>query len=289
MTEKNYRFNISIKLGILSLTVNTVLFVIKYYVGHKDQSLAITADAWHTLSDSVSSIILIVSVLLTNRPRTEKHPFGYGRIEHIGALIVGALLVYIAINFISQAYDSLVSKDKTTFSTLAWVVTIVSIALKEVLARITYVQGKKIDSSILIADAWHHRSDALSSLVILTGLIFNKAFWWIDAALSLIVSILIIKVAIDIFKSELTSLVGKSTPKDLEDKIKSTIVKRYNTDYNIHHILLHEYGYHREMSCHIALNPEISLQEAHKICTNIEDCIKQEFGIVLTIHPEPKQ
>ncbi|MFV0507583.1 MAG: cation diffusion facilitator family transporter [Bacteroidales bacterium] len=287
MTKKDHRYKISMKLGLLSLIANTLLFAIKYYVGHKDQSLAIMADAWHTLSDSASSIILIASIWLAKRPHNDKHPFGYGRVEHIGALFVGVLLVYIGISFISQAYESFVSKKETTFGVGAWIVTILSVFIKEILARITYRQGKKVDSSILIADAWHHRSDALSSLIILVGLLFNNMFWWIDSALSLVVSVMIIKVSIDIFKTEFTSLVGKSISQELEEEIITSIRKHYDTDYSIHHILLHSYGYHREMSCHISLSPSMTLKEVHVICTKLEAYVKEEFGISLTVHPEP--
>ncbi|MFV0345754.1 MAG: cation diffusion facilitator family transporter [Bacteroidales bacterium] len=287
MVKTNNRFSVGIKLGMLSLITNVVLFVFKYYVGYKDNSLAITADAWHTLSDSISSLILIISVWLSKRPRNDKHPFGYGRIEHLGAIVVGALLFYIGINFIFQAYESFINKEKTFFSIGAWIVTIISIVFKELLARITLKQGKKVNSGILVADAWHHRSDALSSLVILIGLIFNSMFWWIDAVLSLIVSLLILKVAVDIFKSEITSLVGKSASEELQTAIRQALDNNFNTDFCIHHFLLHEYGYHREMSCHITLPPDTSLEKTHEICTNIEKCIEREFEITLTVHPEP--
>lgn len=274
--------------GWISIIGNTLLFVLKYWAGIVTGSLALIADAWHTMSDTISSVIVLIAGRVSRKPADNDHPFGHGRAEHIAAIIIGVLLAIIAFDFIVGAIEKLGTREKTIFGTIALIATIVSIISKEAMAQYAFWAARKVDSSILKADGWHHRTDALSSVVILVGILFGKYFWWTDAVLSFIVALMIGWASYEILSKEITSLLGESPNEDLLISIHETAQKTTNQQLHLHHIHLHNYGQHSELSCHIKLPPDMSLHEAHDICSKVEMAILEKFGYISTIHPEPK-
>jgi cation diffusion facilitator family transporter len=276
-----------IREGWLSIFTNIILFGLKYWAGIITGSIALIADAWHTLTDSVSSVIVLVGGKISRKPADDDHPFGHGRAEHIAAMIIALLLALVAFDFIMSAIEKFGTREKTEFGVIAWTVTIISILVKELLAQYAFWAAKKTGSSILKADAWHHRTDALSSVVILAGLAVGKYFWWTDAVLGFIVAIMIGYASYEILSKEIKSLLGESPSQELLLSIRETAQKVDKMPLHLHHIHLHNYGNHTEMSCHIKLPPQMSLDEAHEICTKIEAIIEKEFGYISTIHPEP--
>uniref|UniRef100_UPI003216D6BA cation diffusion facilitator family transporter n=1 Tax=uncultured Draconibacterium sp. TaxID=1573823 RepID=UPI003216D6BA len=276
-----------IREGWISIVANTILFGLKYWAGIVTGSLALIADAWHTLTDSVSSVIVLIGGKISQKPADNDHPFGHGRAEHIAAIIIGVLLAIVAFDFVLGSIEKFNSREKTNFGTIAWVVTIVSIVAKEALAQYAFWAAKKTNSSILKADGWHHRTDALSSVIILAGIAVGKYFWWTDAVLGFIVAIMIAYASYEILSKEITSLLGEQPSDELLRSIRETVQKECDIPLHLHHIHLHDYGNHTEMSCHIKLPPQMSLEQAHEICTKIESVIKSNFGYITTIHPEP--
>ncbi|MCK5729472.1 MAG: cation transporter, partial [Draconibacterium sp.] len=268
--------------GWLSIIGNIFLFVLKYWAGIVTGSIALIADAWHTLSDSVSSVIVLIGGKISQKPADEEHPFGHGRAEHIAAIIIGVLLAIVAFDFIVSSIEKFGTHEKTVFGTIAWIVTIVSILVKEGMAQYAFWAAKKANSSILRADGWHHRTDALSSVVILIGIAVGKYFWWTDAVLGFIVAIMIGYASFEILSKEIKSLLGERPSDDLLLSIRETAQKACKTKLHIHHIHLHNYGNHTEMSCHIKLPPEMQLNEAHEICNTVELAIKEKFGYIST-------
>lgn len=273
--------------GWLSIFVNLSLFVLKYWAGMVSGSLALIADAWHTLTDSVSSVIVLVGGLVSRKPADREHPFGHGRVEHISAIIIGVLLAIVAFDFVVGAIEKFKNHEIATFGTVAWIVTIVSIISKEAMAQYAFRAARITQSSILKADGWHHRTDALSSLIILFGIFIGNYFWWIDSVLSFIVALMIGWASYEILSKEIKALLGVKPSEELLKNIKKTGEKVCKMEIHLHHIHIHDYGNHTELSCHIKLPPEMSLVEAHKICTKVEKAINKEFGFVATIHPEP--
>ncbi len=276
-----------IREGWFSIFANLILFGLKYWAGIVTGSIALIADAWHTLSDSISSVIVLIGGKISRKPADHDHPFGHGRAEHIAAMIIGIMLAIVAFDFVLGAIEKFDTREKTQFGTIAWVVTIVSILAKEVLAQYAMWGYRKTGSSILKADGWHHRSDSLSSVVILIGIAVSPYFWWTDAALGFIVAIMIGWASYEILSKEIKSLLGESPSEELIQSIQETIERNCKHQLHLHHIHLHNYGNHTEMSCHIKLPPEMSLEEAHEICTKVEAVVKKEFGYISTIHPEP--
>lgn len=273
--------------GWLSIAGNIFLFGLKYWAGIATGSLALIADAWHTLSDSVSSVIVLIGGKISRKPADHDHPFGHGRAEHIAAIIIGVLLAIIAFDFVVGAVNKFISREQTTFGLIAWIATIISILAKEGMAQYAFWAAKKTNSSILKADGWHHRTDALSSVVILVGIAVGNYFWWTDAVLSFIVALMIGWASYQILASEITSLLGESPSEDLLLSIRQTTQDEFDEPLHLHHIHIHNYGRHTELSCHIKLPPEMSLHDAHEICTKVEKIIMNKFGFVSTVHPEP--
>jgi cation diffusion facilitator family transporter len=273
--------------GWLSIIGNIFLFGLKYWAGIVTGSLALIADAWHTLSDSVSSVIVLIGGKISHKPADEEHPFGHGRAEHIASIIIGVLLAIIAFDFVLGAVDKFISRDETTFGLFAWIATIVSILVKEAMAQYAFWAAKKAKSSILKADGWHHRTDAISSVIILTGIAVGNYFWWTDAVLSFIVALMIGWVSYKILSSEIKSLLGEKPSDELLFSIRETTQNEFKEPIHLHHIHIHNYGRHSELSCHIKLPSEMPLNEAHEVCSKVENIILEKFGFMSTVHAEP--
>ncbi len=287
MSNQNHQY--IVREGWISIVTNLLLFGLKYWAGLVSGSIALIADAWHTLTDSVSSMIVLIGGKLSNKPADEEHPFGHGRAEHIAAVIIGVLLAIVAFDFILSSVEKFTSREAGNFGTIAIVVTIISIVGKEALAQYALWGYRKTKSSMLKADAWHHRTDSLSSVVILIGILVGKYFWWIDALLALIVALMIAYASYEILSKEIRSLLGERIDPELIQAIKVDIDGLLEREVYIHHFHLHQYGQHNELSCHIKLPATMSLNEAHAICTRIENRIKEKFDMVTTIHPEPQE
>ena len=279
--------------GILSVVVNAVLFGIKFWAGLVTGSIALIADAWHTLSDSLTSVFVIFSVKLSSRKPDKEHPFGHGRWEQISSIFIAFILGIIAYDFFINSIDRLINPDdydKVIFGTLAIVVTVSSIVVKELLAQCAFYIGKKTDNVIVKADGWHHRSDSLSSVVVLIGIIitkFTSQLWWMDGALGIFCALAIFFAAFQIMKESISKLLGEEPEKDLTEKLSDEIKKLYSNDLAIHHIHLHNYISQKEITLHIRLDKNMTIEDGHKIASVVEDMIKEKFNMIATIHIEP--
>lgn len=275
--------------GFLSIIVNTSLFIFKIWVGTKSHSISMVADAWHTLSDTFTSIVVIFGFWISAQPKDEQHPFGHGRAEIIAAIIIGTLLAVVGFNFIIDSINNLKNRISANFSIIGLVVFGLSALIKEVLASFSIWAGKKIQSRSLIADGWHHRSDALASIVIVIAAIIGKYLWWIDSALGIIVSILILYTAFDIAKEASNSLLGEKADNLLVDKLNEIIHNIMPELGDAHHIHLHRYGDHLEITLHIRMDKNLDVQSAHDIASLIENKIREELKAEATIHIEPEK
>ncbi|MFV0590969.1 MAG: cation diffusion facilitator family transporter [Draconibacterium sp.] len=285
VTDERKKYNL--RAGWLSIIGNIVLSGFKYWAGISTGSLALVADAWHSISDVITSAIVLIGGKISRKPADSDHPFGHGRAEHIASIMIGVILALVAFDFIISGIEKFGTREHTHYSTLAWIAIITSIVVNELMTQYSFWAGKKIKSTMLIADGWHHRTDALSSIIVLIGVALGSSFWWTDAVLSIIVALLIGYASYEILSKEITSLLGESPSEELLVSLSETAQRSSSVPLYIHHINLHNYGHHTEMSCHIKLPPEMSLEEAHEICTGIEKIIKKEFGYITTVHPEP--
>ncbi|MGD2090683.1 MAG: cation diffusion facilitator family transporter [Candidatus Aminicenantes bacterium] len=273
--------------GWLSIVINVLLFGLKYWAGIVTHSVAIIADAWHSLSDSLSSIVLLVGVKAATKPADKKHPFGHGRVELIASIIIGFLLVIVGFNFFMEAISKLSKHETADFGTFAVVVVAVSVVLKEGIAQFSFWASRQTGSQVLKADGWHHRSDAISSLVILAGIFSGKYFWWIDGVLGILIAVLILYAAYDILKEGINPLLGEHPDEELVSRIKEIADRFAPSAVDAHHIHCHCYGRHRELTFHIYLDGTMSLNDSHAIADKIETTIRKELDIEATIHVEP--
>ncbi len=271
----------------LSIATNLVLFLLKLWVGLLTNSVAIIADAWHTLSDSISSIIILVGIKISEKKANKKYPFGFGRVDIIASIILGILLSVVGFEFMIKGIKSLLNKDVANFGWLAIVVTIISILVKEAMAQFSFWSAKKTGKKSLKADAWHHRSDALSSLLILIGIFISKYFWWIDGLLGIILALIIFYTAFEILKDNILSFLGESPDDKLIGKLKIIANKEAKFDTALHHVHIHNYGNHTEITFHIVLPAKMTIEQAHKITENIEQQISNELDMIATIHIDP--
>jgi cation diffusion facilitator family transporter len=282
MNSKKYIY----REGFVSIFVNTLLFALKLWAGIVSNSVALTADAWHTLSDSISSIVVIGGAKLSSQKADSKHPFGHGRWEYISTFLISIFLGIIAFEFFKDAVEQFKNQESANYGTVAIVVTCISIVGKELLAQYAFYIGRKTGDSSVKADAWHHRSDALSSFVVLGGIFLQDVFWWIDSALGVIVALVILQTAYKIVKDAISKLLGEDLSTQQMEHINNIISSVYDERIEAHHFHFHNYGKHQELTFHIRLDPDITIAEGHKITTDIEMAIEANMEIDTTIHVE---
>lgn len=273
--------------GAIAIVGNVGLFVLKYWAGIVSGSIALMADAWHTLSDSISSVVVILGAKLASKKPDKDHPFGHGRWELVSSIIIAMLLVLIAIGFIVDSMEQLRIKGSANFGTLAIVVTVISVVMKEVMAQYAFFLARKSGSSTVKADGWHHRTDALSSLVILIGILLKDYFWWIDGVLGLLVSLMLIYAAYEILMEAVHKILGEEPGEELIEEIRQIISSLYDYDLHPHHFHIHNYISSKELIFHIKIDGRLSVEEGHAIADAIEEEIRKKLSIVPTIHMEP--
>lgn len=272
-----------------SLLGNSLLFIVKYWVGVVSGSLALQADAWHTMSDTLSTIVVMVGLRVSRKPADDTHPYGHGRYELVATVVVGLMLAVIAFYFIQEGILQLVNHKSATFGTAAIVVTILSIVVKEALAQVAFRAAKKSGLASLKADGWHHRSDALSSVVVLGGILAGRYLWYVDGVLGISVGVLILYVGYTTIRDAASTIAGERPPALLHDSIVAHLKGAY-PELNLapHDFRWHNYVRTQEITFHIALPAGMTVQQSYDIISSLEKSIYQNLGIYTTIHVEPE-
>jgi len=274
--------------GWLSVALNTALFLAKYGVGTASGSVAVVADAWHTLSDSLTSLVLLAGFWIAGRRADREHPFGHGRAEAIGSIVICSLLAVVGIGFLKESAARLWQMRAARFGAAAVGILLASTVLKEALARYSIFAGRRLKSSSLIADGWHHRSDAIASGLIAAGALLGGRIWWLDGAMGIGVSLLILWVAFDLLMHTASALLGEAPSAEFKAHIRSLIGQAVPAASRIHHLHLHRYGDHSELTLHLRLPGDMDLRGAHEIASRAEEAIRRQTGIEATIHAEPE-
>lgn len=273
--------------GVVAIVVNVSLFFLKLWAGIVSGSVALMADAWHTLTDSVSSLIVLVGAHLSAKKPDKKYPFGYGRWEQVASVFIAVILALVAFDFLLKAVEGFQQKREASFGVLAITVTVVSILAKEGLARYAFYLSRRSGNLMVKADAWHHRSDALSSILILLGIALSPFFWWIDSLLAAVIAMFLFYAVFTILKESVNAMIGKKPSPELHESVCQIIRETAEDALSPHDFLLHEYGSHRELTFHIQFHGEDSITCAHDKATCIEERILDELDIYATIHLEP--
>jgi len=227
--------------GIIGIVANLLLFGLKYWAGIVTGSLALIADAWHTLSDSASSMIVVGSVKLSSKKADDKHPFGHGRYQQIASIFIAFLLGIVAYEFLTDSVVKFKQHESTQFGLLAIVVTALSVIIKEGMAQYAYWTYRKTGFETLKADGWHHRSDALSSAVVLIGILLGKHFWWMDSVLGFLISLMLFYAVFEIVKNSVNQLLGERPDDQFIEEVIKLIGKVSDKEICPHHFHLQQY------------------------------------------------
>ena len=284
------------KVTWIGSVVNFLLLAFKFAAGILGHSAALVADAVHSLSDFATDIIVIVFVRISGKPEDEDHKYGHGKYETLATAVIGLILfavgIGILVNGATAVGDFLKGKVLPAPSIVALIVAAISIISKEILYRYTINEGKKLNSQAVIANAWHHRSDAFSSIGTLIGIggaIFLGEKWRIlDPIAAIVVSGFIMKVATDLLKPCIDELLERSLPAETEQKIIDLIAE-FPEVSSPHHLRTRRIGNHIAIEVHIRMDGQTTLEKAHHTATLIERRIKEEFGpeTHIGIHMEP--
>lgn len=296
MPESTVREKEIYKVTLLGSIVNFLLLVFKFLAGFLGHSSAMIADAVHSLSDFVTDIIVFVFVRISGKPQDEGHDYGHGKFETLATAIIGVVLLFVGIGIFLNSSRSIIDvcrgAELESPGILALVAAFVSIVLKEILYQYTVYKGKRLASKVVIANAWHHRSDAFSSIGTLVGIggaIFLGPAWRIlDPIAALVVSLFIMKVSYDLVKPCIDELLEKSLPKEVEDRIIEIILSHPGA-VSPHNLRTRHIGNSIAIEVHIRMNSSMILKDAHDITKRIETSLKNEFGqgTHIGIHMEP--
>ena len=281
---------IAIKVSIISIILNCLLTLIKFISGVISKSSAMISDSVHSLSDVLSTFVVIIGVKIANKKADSDHPYGHERIECVSAIILSGMLfiigALIGINGIKNVTNS---SNLVMPGVLALIASIISIISKEAMYQYTIRVSKKINSAALKADAWHHRSDALSSIGSFIGILGSRlGFKIFDPLASVIISLCIIKVSIDIFKDAIDKMVDKSCDKEVIDKVISVIEKNESVK-NIDDIKTRQFGNKAYVDVEISVDENLLLKDAHKVAEEIHNSVENEINIVkhCMVHVNP--
>lgn len=278
--------------------VNFLLLIVKFLAGIIGHSAAMVADAVHSLSDFVTDIIVILFVRISGKPEDEGHDYGHGKYETLATAIIGIILFFVGVGILVNGATSVINtlngKPLAPPSILALIVAGVSIITKEALYQYTVIKGEHLNSQALTANAWHHRSDAFSSIGTLAGIggaiCLGEKWRVLDPIAAIIVSLFIMKVSIKLLKPCVDELLERSLPAETENKILDIILS-FSEVSSPHHLRTRRIGNNIAIEVHIRMDGNISLLDAHTLASKIEQRLKAEFGekTHIGVHMEPRK
>ena len=284
------------KVTIVGSIVNVLLVVAKFIAGFAGNSAAMLADAIHSLSDFITDIIVILFVKISAKPEDAEHNYGHGKYETLATVIIGLMLFAVGFGILYSSMSSVIAVINGAVlpapGYLALGAAILSIITKEILYQYTVYKGKTLDSSAVIANAWHHRSDALSSIGTAIGIggaiVLGDKWRVLDPVAAIVVSFFIVKVAYTLTKSGIDELLEKSLPEDVEKQIIDTILS-FNTVSEPHHLRTRRVGNHYAIDVHIRMDGNTKLSQAHETASAIEKKLREKYGLetYVNIHMEP--
>lgn len=289
INDSKVRTRYGILSGCVGIAVNVILCLLKFFVGSLTGSIAITADAVNNLSDAGSSAVTVFGFKMAGKPADRDHPFGHGRIEYITAMIVSFIILFMGIELAIQSVEKIRSPENVQFSLIGAVIIAVSILGKLWLAFFNKSLGRKIHSPAMTAVIADSISDIAATSITLIALILSNFFpnLHVDGWLGIVVACFVLKAGLDIFRDTLSTLIGKSPSKELVEALKKKILS-YDHVSGIHDLIVHSYGPGRDFATvHVEMPSDLNVMVGHNIIDDIENDVKKEMGIDLTIHYDP--
>ena len=284
------------RVTLLGMFVNIVLFIFKLVAGLIGRSGAMIADAVHSASDFATDIVVLAFVRISAKPRDDDHKWGHGKYETLASLIIGVALFAVGVEILLDSAEKITAVINGEIlprpGVIAIVAAAISIVAKELLYRYTVRVGKQTESPSVVANAWHHRSDALSSIGALLGIgaaYFLGEKWRIaDPIAAIMVAALIIKVSLDLCRKALEELLEKSLPREVEEEILSIILATPNV-FKPHNLRTRRLGSDIAIEVHIRVEGTMTVNDSHEISKTIESALRNRFGerTAVAIHIEP--
>ena len=286
------------KVTLVGGVVNVILLLFKFVAGILGHSAAMVADAVHSLSDFVTDVIVIVFVHISGKPKDKSHDYGHGKYETLAMTIIGVALLAVAIGIVYGGVTKIINwlngEELQAPGMLALWAALLSVVLKEGVYRYSMIEARKLQSQAVEANAWHHRSDALSSIgtaIGIGGAIFLGQRWTVlDPVASVIVGLFIVKVAIFLLRDGIGDLMEQSLPDEVEAEILQ-LAASVDGVCNPHSLCTRRIGNHYAIELHILMDGNITLCEAHDKASEVEDLLRQHYGdeTHIAVHVEPKE
>ncbi len=298
MEEDSKERNVQIvRITLWGSLCNFLLLSFKFIAGILGHSSAMIADAVHSLSDFITDIIVLIFVNISAKPQDESHDYGHGKYETLATSIIGIVLLGVGFGLFwsgaNKIYDYYVNgKQLESPGMIALIAAIVSIVVKEILYRVTVHVGEKEKSQAVIANAWHHRSDALSSIGTALGIggaiLLGEKWHVLDPLAAVVVSIFIVKVSLQLVIPSINELLEKSLPSSIEDEIIRIITESPEVK-DPHNLRTRQIGNNIAIEVHIRMNGETTVARAHVITKEIEARLRKHFGrsTHISLHVEP--
>ncbi len=268
---------------------NVFLALLKLVFGLLTNSIALIADAVHSASDIFSSLVVLIGFLLAGKKADSEHPHGHGRTEYLAGLVIGLMLIGAGGAFVYAAYNRLAGEIFATPSLASIVAVIAAIIIKEFMYFFSSRLGSLIDSETLEGDAWHHRSDSLSSALVLIALIGGYfGLYLLDAFFAIAIALFIIFTGIRIVRNSCSRLLGTAPANDLEEGAVDR-AKEINGVIDAHRLEVHDYGSWKVLTIHIEVDGRLSLEEAHEIAQKVEDHVCNKYHCDTIVHLDPAE
>lgn len=284
------------KVTLLGSFVNFLLVIFKFLAGIAGHSAAMLADAVHSLSDFITDVIVILFVRISNKPQDKSHDYGHGKYETLATALIGVALLGVGFGILWNGANEILAflrgEQLRSPGMLALVAAVVSIVLKEILYRYTVRMGRKYNSQAVIANAWHHRSDALSSIGTAAGIggaiLLGPDWTVLDPVAAAVVSFFIMRVSIKLLIPCIDELLEKSLPEDVEREIEQIVLSVEGVT-EPHHLKTRRIGNNYAIEVHVRMDGNITLYKAHETASAIEHKLKERFGedTHVGIHVEP--
>ncbi len=273
----------------VSIIGNLALFALKLFSGLAARSISIIADAFHTLSDVISSIVVLFGFKFSSKGPDREHPYGHGRLEIIATLVIAILLILTGAEFLKASLLRFRHPLKVESGWEILIILLISAVSKEWMAKFSWLLGETIDSSALQVDAWHHRSDAIASVLVAIGnVVAAFGITWVDPLLGVVVSALIIYTGYDFAVSSGNRLLGQS-PSELMIEEICKQAKSVAGIEEVHQVQVHDYGTHQEISLHVEVDEQMSLITAHDLSEIVEKMLAEKYQAKTVVHIEPKK
>ena len=284
------------KVTLVGGVVNVMLLLFKFVAGIVGHSAAMVADAVHSLSDFITDVIVLVFVHISGKPKDKSHDYGHGKYETLALTLIGVALLIVAVGILysgaTKIYAWSNGEQLEAPGTLALWAALLSVLLKEGVYQYSMVKARQLNSQVVAANAWHHRSDALSSIgtaIGIGGAIFLGQCWTVlDPIASVVVGAFIVKVAVDLLRNGIGDLMEQSLPDAVEEEMLR-IVGALPGVVNPHDLRTRRIGNHYAIELHILMDGDISLREAHNKASEVEDLLRARYGedTHVAVHVEP--